>query len=81
MALTQSALADHVDGWERSFVSIALRLFAFSSMIYNYCPGENSLTFSSEENKALFNGFRALTLLVLWGSLRSGGAVAQTAAQ
>ena len=33
MALTQSALADHVGEWGRSFVSIALMLFAFSSMI------------------------------------------------
>jgi alanine or glycine:cation symporter, AGCS family len=46
-------------------------LFAFSSMIYNYYLGENSLNFFSEENKTLFNGFRVLTLLlVLWGSLQ-----------
>jgi AGCS family alanine or glycine:cation symporter len=69
--LTQSALADHVGEWGRSFVSIALMLFAFSSMIYNYYLGENSLNFFSEENKTLFNGFRVLTLvLVLWGSLQ-----------
>jgi AGCS family alanine or glycine:cation symporter len=71
VALTQSALADHVGEWGRSFVSIALMLFAFSSMIYNYYLGENSLNFFSEENKTLFNGFRVLTLaLVLWGSLQ-----------
>ena len=46
-------------------------LFAFSSMIYNYYLGENSLNFFSEENKTLFNGFRVLTLaLVMWGSLQ-----------
>jgi AGCS family alanine or glycine:cation symporter len=71
IALTQLALADHVGEWGRSFVSIALMLFAFSSMIYNYYLGENSLNFFSEENKTLFNGFRVLTLLlVLWGSLQ-----------
>ncbi|MDF2781986.1 MAG: sodium:alanine symporter [Geminicoccaceae bacterium] len=71
VALTQSALANHVGEWGRSFVSIALMLFAFSSMIYNYYLGENSLNFFSEENKTLFNGFRVLTLLlVLWGSLQ-----------
>ena len=71
VALTQSALASHVGEWGRSFVSIALMLFAFSSMIYNYYLGENSLNFFSEENKALFTGFRVLTLaLVLWGSLQ-----------
>ena len=74
VALTQSALADHVGAWGRSFVSIALMLFAFSSMIYNYYLGENSLNFFSEENKTLFNGFRVLTLaLVMWGSLQDLG--------
>jgi AGCS family alanine or glycine:cation symporter len=71
VALTQSALADHVGEWGRFYVSVALMLFAFSSMIYNYYLGENSLNFFSEENKTLFNGFRVLTLcLVLWGSLQ-----------
>jgi AGCS family alanine or glycine:cation symporter len=74
VALTQAALANHVGEWGRSFVSIALMLFAFSSMIYNYYLGENSLNFFSEENKTLFNGFRVLTLLlVLWGSLQDLG--------
>jgi alanine or glycine:cation symporter, AGCS family len=74
VALTQSALADHVGEWGRSFVSIALMLFAFSSIIYNYYLGENSLNFFSEENKTLFNGFRVLTLaLVMWGSLQDLG--------
>ena len=74
VALTQSALADHIGPWGRRFVSIALMLFAFSSMIYNYYLGENSLNFFSEENKTLFNGFRALTLaLVMWGSLQDLG--------
>ncbi len=64
-------MASHVGEWGRSYVSIALMLFAFSSMIYNYYLGENSLNFFSEENKTLFTGFRVLTLaLVLWGSLQ-----------
>lgn len=76
VALTQGALAEHVGEWGRSFVSIALMLFAFSSMIYNYYLGENSLNFFSEENKTLFTAFRALTLiLVLWGSIQDLGTV------
>jgi AGCS family alanine or glycine:cation symporter len=71
VVMTQAALAGHVGEAGRVFVSIALMLFAFSSMIYNYYLGENSLNFFSEENKTLFNGFRVLTLLlVLWGSLQ-----------
>jgi AGCS family alanine or glycine:cation symporter len=74
VALTQNALADHVGQWGESFVSIALMLFAFSSMMYNYYLGENSLNFFSEENKTRFNGFRVLTLgLVLWGSVQDLG--------
>ncbi|MGK7910081.1 MAG: alanine/glycine:cation symporter family protein [Synechococcus sp.] len=69
IVMTQSALAEHVGDWGRTFVTIALLLFAFTSMIYNYYLGENSLNYFSEENKALFNGFRVLTLvLVIWGA-------------
>jgi alanine or glycine:cation symporter, AGCS family len=69
VALTQSALASEVGPWGRSFVSIALMLFAFTSIMYNYYLGENSLNFFSEENKTLFNVYRAITLvLVMWGA-------------
>ncbi|GAA0786702.1 alanine/glycine:cation symporter family protein [Marinobacterium sediminicola] len=69
VALTQSALADHVGDWGRSFVSIALLLFGFSTILYNYYLGENSLNFFSTENQNLFNGFRVLIIgLVCWGS-------------
>ncbi|MBE9538755.1 MAG: alanine:cation symporter family protein [Proteobacteria bacterium] len=37
--------------WGGGFVSVALLLFAFSSIMYNYYLGENSLNFFSEENK------------------------------
>jgi AGCS family alanine or glycine:cation symporter len=69
VALTQAALAGVVGEWGRAFVSIALMLFAFTSIIYNYYLGENSLNFFSNENQMLFNAYRVLTLvLVLWGS-------------
>lgn len=76
VALTQSALASHVGAWGAGFVSVALVLFAFSSMMYNYYLGENSLNFFSEENQHLFNIYRVLVLgLVLWGSLQDLGTV------
>jgi AGCS family alanine or glycine:cation symporter len=69
VALTQAALAGVVGEWGRAFVSVALMLFAFTSIIYNYYLGENSLNFFSNENQMLFNAYRVLTLvLVLWGS-------------
>jgi AGCS family alanine or glycine:cation symporter len=76
VALTQSALSEHVGGWGEGFISIALLLFAFSSVMYNYYLGENSLNFFSEENQKLFNVFRVLVLaLVLWGSVQDLGTV------
>ena len=76
VTLTQDALASHVGAWGGGFVSIALLLFAFSSIMYNYYLGENSLNFFSEENKKLFNLFRVMVLgLIMWGSLQDLGTV------
>lgn len=69
VALTQAALADHIGEWGRSFVSIALLLFGFSTILYNYYLGENSLNFFSAENQNLFNGYRVVIIgLVCWGA-------------
>lgn len=71
VVLTQTALAAHVGEWGRGFVSVALVLFAFTSIMYNYYLGENSLDFFSRDNRTLVSGFRVLTLaLILWGSLQ-----------
>jgi AGCS family alanine or glycine:cation symporter len=71
IALTQTALANHVGEWGRAYVTIALMFFAFSSIIYNYYLGENSINFFAEENRVAFGLFRALVLLlILWGSLQ-----------
>ena len=76
ITMTQAAMAEHVGEWGRAFVTIALTLFAFTSMIYNYYLGENSLNFFSEENKTLFTSFRILTLvLIVWGSSQDLGTV------
>ena len=76
VALTQAALAGHVGDWGEGFISIALLLFSFSSIMYNYYLGENSLNYFSEENQHLFNVFRVLVLvLVMWGSLQNLGTV------
>ncbi|KEA62684.1 Sodium/alanine symporter [Marinobacterium lacunae] len=76
VALTQAALAEHVGEWGRSFVSIALLLFGFSTVLYNYYLGENSINFFSTENQNLFNGFRvAIIGLVCWGATTDLGTV------
>ncbi|TQV86190.1 alanine:cation symporter family protein [Exilibacterium tricleocarpae] len=72
VVLTQNALAEHVGQWGGGFVTIALLLFSFTSIMYNYYLGENSLNFFSEENKTLFTVFRVMTLvLVLWGTMQN----------
>ncbi|WP_043700213.1 alanine/glycine:cation symporter family protein [Tepidimonas taiwanensis] len=43
--LTQASLASHVGEWGRMFVSVTLMLFAFTTMVYNYYLGENSLSY------------------------------------
>lgn len=76
VALTQNALAEHVGSWGQGFVSIALLLFSFSSVMYNYYLGENSLSYFSEENQYLFNIFRVLVIaLVFWGAMQDLGTV------
>ncbi len=76
VALTQAAVAEHVGGWGEGFISIALLLFSFSSIMYNYYLGENSLNYFSEENQKVFNVFRVLVLvLVAWGATQNLGTV------
>lgn len=68
--LTQSAMAAVVGEWGRVFVSMALLLFVFTTLVYNYYLGENALGFFSNK-KALLIGYRALVIaLVLWGSMQ-----------
>jgi len=76
VALTQNALAEHLGPWGGSFVSIALVMFAFSSIMYNYYLGENALNYFSEDNRTLFTGFRVTVLgLVFWGAAQDLGTV------
>lgn len=66
--LTQSAVAAVVGEWGRVFVSLALLLFVFSTLIYNYFLGENALSFFSH-NRALLIAYRlAVVALVMWGA-------------
>ena len=73
--LTQTAMASVVGEWGRVFVSIALLLFVFTTLIYNYYLGENALGFFSEK-RWLVQTYRVLVIgLVLWGSLQDLGTV------
>ncbi|HEY6612497.1 MAG TPA: alanine/glycine:cation symporter family protein [Pseudomonas sp.] len=70
VVLTQTAMAAEVGEWGRVFVSLALLLFVFTTLVYNYYLGENALGFFSNK-RAVLVGYRGLVIaLVLWGSMQ-----------
>ena len=69
VALTQASLASIVGEWGRVFVSVALMLFGFTTMVYNYYLGENSLSFFTGENRLVLVFYRVLVIgLCGWGA-------------
>lgn len=71
ITLTQIALSEHIGGWSGVFVTIALTLFAFSTILYLYYLGENGLKFFTNQNKVLLNLYRVIILgQILWGSMQ-----------
>ncbi|MEE4245343.1 MAG: sodium:alanine symporter family protein [Kangiellaceae bacterium] len=71
VALTQIALSEHIGDWSGIFVTIALTLFAFTTILYLYYLGENGINFFSNENKSLFNIFRVIVIgQIIWGALQ-----------
>lgn len=75
VVLTQSAVAAVVGEWGRVFVSLALLLFVFTTLIYNYYLGENALGFFSQKRGPVMI-YRLLVVgLVLWGSVQDLGTV------
>ncbi|UXI00032.1 alanine/glycine:cation symporter family protein [Photobacterium sp. TY1-4] len=54
VVLTQQSLVSHMGEWSQYFLTVAILLFAVSSIIYNYYLGENALTFMSGSKVAVF---------------------------
>jgi alanine or glycine:cation symporter, AGCS family len=72
LVLTQNALAAVVGDWGRTFISVALALFVFTSILYNYYLGENNLRFLLGDKRAAVMVYRGLVLLlVLWGAIQN----------
>ncbi|XDA98609.1 alanine/glycine:cation symporter family protein [Sulfitobacter sp. LCG007] len=53
VVLTQQSLVSHVGGWAQYFLTAAIFLFSFSSIMYNYYLGENALTFMTKTPSAV----------------------------
>ncbi len=73
--LTQTALAAHVGAWADEFIAVALLLFVFSSIMYNYYLGETAIDFFASDSKLAFTLFRIATLgFVFFGATLDLGA-------
>ncbi len=53
VVLTQQSMVSHVGSWAQYFLTFAIFLFAFSSIMYNYYLGENALTFMTSNPMAV----------------------------
>lgn len=73
--LTQTALAAVVGEWGRVFITLALTVFVFTTLIYNYYLGETALGFFSRKRPLLIVYRILVVLLVLWGAMQDLGTV------
>ena len=69
IVLTQQALGSHIGGWSVSFLSFAIFMFAFSSIIANYYYGETNIEFITGSDRWVFYYRIAVMALVLFGSV------------
>jgi AGCS family alanine or glycine:cation symporter len=67
--LTQAALSTHVGAWAPTFISIAIFLFAFSSIIGNYYYGETNIEFIKQSKPAMMIYRLAVVGMVMFGAL------------
>ncbi|MEM6744522.1 MAG: alanine/glycine:cation symporter family protein [Pseudomonadota bacterium] len=75
VALTQQSMVEHVGAWAQYFLTGAILLFAFSSIMYNYYLGENALTFMSE-NPVFVLGLRIAVIGIVFLGATAPGATA-----
>lgn len=69
IVLTQQALGSHIGGWSVSFISFAVMMFAFSSIIANYYYGETNIEFITGSDRWVFYYRIAVMALILFGSV------------
>ncbi|WP_136634410.1 alanine/glycine:cation symporter family protein [Pseudooceanicola onchidii] len=75
VALTQQSMVSHVGSWAQYYLTAAILLFSFSSIMYNYYLGENALSFMTNNPMAL-NVLRvAIMGIVFLGAVAPGATV------
>ncbi len=65
VVLTQQSMVSHFGSWAQYFLTGAILLFSFSSVIYNYYLGENALTFMSQ-NKGAVHALRIAVIAIVF---------------
>ena len=72
VALTQQSLVSHLGGWAQYFLTAAILLFAFSSIIYNYYLGENAMTVMTRNPLSIHALRIGITAIVFLGAVAPG---------
>jgi AGCS family alanine or glycine:cation symporter len=72
VVLTQQSLVEHVGAWSQYFLTFAILLFAFSSIMYNYYLGENVLELISTHPVAVHVLRIAVVAVVFLGATAPG---------
>jgi alanine or glycine:cation symporter, AGCS family len=72
VTLTQQSMVAHVGSWAQYFLTAAIFLFSFSSIMYNYYLGENALNFMTKNKIAIHILRIAVICIVLVGSVAPG---------
>lgn len=70
--LTLDSMSSHVGGWVEYYLTGAILLFSFSSIMYNYYLGENALTFMTENPVAVHILRLAIMGIVFLGATAPG---------
>jgi AGCS family alanine or glycine:cation symporter len=74
--MTQMAVAEHLGPWGETLVSLALVLFATTTIAYNSFLGENSIAFFERLGPKAILIFRiAVLTMIAWASVQDIGTV------
>ena len=72
VVLTQQSMVGHLGSWAQYYLTAAILLFSFSSVVYNYYLGENALTFMTQKSWPVHALRLAVVAIVFLGAIAPG---------
>lgn len=72
VVLTQQSMVSHVGSWAQYYLTVAILLFSFSSIMYNYYLGENALSFLTKNASSVHILRLAVVGIVFLGAVAPG---------